>query len=159
MKRTSFADTLCPMARTLDFVGEWWTLLILRDVFYGIHRFDKLLSNLGIARNVLTNRLRTLVENGILEKRLYQDKPARYEYYLTESGRELLPVLSVLISWGNRRLKPQTDAAIELVHETCGHAVVPVLQCNHCHKEVSTNELSPNDLGDKLQLWRSTSKS
>jgi DNA-binding HxlR family transcriptional regulator len=82
-------------------MGEWWTLtlLFLRDVFYGIHRFDRLLTELGISRNVLTDRLRTLVESGILKKKMYQEKPERYEYHLTESGCELLPILALLMNW------------------------------------------------------------
>lgn len=141
MKRTSFADASCSIARTLDLMGEWWTLLILRDVFYGVQRFDQLLLSLGISRNVLSDRLRTLVENGILKKQLYQEKPERYEYHLTESGRELLPVLVLLMNWGNRWLVAEIKAKVELIHEPCGQTVAPLLLCNHCNKEITTRNV------------------
>lgn len=137
MKRTSFSDDSCPIARTLDAMGEWWTLLILRDVFYGIRRFDRLLTELGISRNVLTDRLKTLVESKILERKLYQEKPERYEYYLTESGRELMPVLALLMNWGNRWLPTEFGDKPELVHASCGQTAVPLLVCNHCHTEIT----------------------
>jgi len=150
MKRTSFADVSCPVARTLDLIGEWWTLLILRDVFYGVRRFDKLLSSLGISRNVLTDRLHTLVESGILEKQIYQQKPERYEYHLTESGRELLPVLVLLMNWGNRWLATDTKVSVELVHEPCGQAVAPLLVCHHCNKQITTRNVRLHNLENDL---------
>src|SRR2546429_6027218 len=94
MRRTNFAEMNCSIARTLEVVGEWWTLLILRDVFRGITRFDDFQQNLGIARNVLTTRLNTLVEHEVLERSLYHEHPARYEYYLTERGLDLFPVIA-----------------------------------------------------------------
>lgn len=158
MKRTSFADTSCPIARTLDIMGEWWMLLILRDIFCGIQRFDKLLANLGISRNVLTERLQSLVENGILEKKMYQQKPERYEYNLTDSGRELIPVLAVLMNWGNRWLPARTGESIKFVHQTCGHTVSPILVCNKCSGEITTQNLLPSDEESNLKLLRIPSK-
>src|SRR5687767_5069851 len=102
MRRTSFADMNCSIAQALEVVGEWWTLLILRDVFLGVRRFDDFQKRLGIARNVLADRLDTLVERGILERRPYQDRPPRDEYVLTEKGRDLLPVIHALREWGDR---------------------------------------------------------
>lgn len=137
MKRTSFSDDSCPIARTLDVMGEWWTLLILRDVFYETHRFDRLLTELGISRNVLTDRLGTLVESGILKKEMYQEKPERYEYHLTESGRELMPVLALLMNWGNRWLPTEFGDKPKLVHDLCGQTASPLLICNHCRREIT----------------------
>jgi DNA-binding HxlR family transcriptional regulator len=99
MKRTSFADMDCSIARTLEVIGEWWTMLILRESFNGVRRFDGFQERLGIARNVLAARLQRLVDSGILERRLYQERPERYEYRLTEKGRDLYPVLMSCLRW------------------------------------------------------------
>jgi DNA-binding HxlR family transcriptional regulator len=102
--RVSFADMTCSIARTLDVVGDRWTLLILRDVFRGIHRFDGFLESLPIARNVLADRLGHLVERGVLRREQYAEHPPRYEYRLTRRGRELYPVLLALMDWGDQHL-------------------------------------------------------
>src|SRR2546422_7515819 len=102
MRRTRFEDMNCSVARTLDAVGEWWTMLIVRDAFLGIHRFEDFQRRLGIARNVLSARLQTLVEHGILERCRYQDHPPRHEYCLTEKGMELYPVVVSLMRWGDK---------------------------------------------------------
>ena len=96
MRLTSLADWNCSIAKTLDVVGEWWTLLILRDAFRGTRRFDDFHASLGMARSVLTARLRKLTDEGILERRSYSDRPPRYEYLLTEKGRALFPVIAAL---------------------------------------------------------------
>jgi DNA-binding HxlR family transcriptional regulator len=92
----------CPIARTLDIVGEWWTLLILRDLARGINRFDTLQQELGIARNILTVRLQTLLDHGLIERQCYQQRPERFEYRLTEKGAEMNAVLQALKQWGER---------------------------------------------------------
>ena len=102
MQLTSLADWNCSIARTLDVVGEWWTLLILRDAFRGTHRFDDFKDSLGLARSVLTARLAKLTEHGVLERRAYSQHPPRYEYHLTEKGRALFPVIATLIHWGDQ---------------------------------------------------------
>ncbi len=102
MRHSSFEAMECSMARTLEVVGEWWTLLVLREVFQGVRRFDGIQGELGIARNILTVRLRTLVAHGILERRRYQERPARDEYRLTPKGLDLYPVLVALMQWGDR---------------------------------------------------------
>jgi DNA-binding HxlR family transcriptional regulator/peroxiredoxin len=96
------ADTECAIAQALGVVGDWWTLLIIRDVVGGIHRFDELQAELNVSRKVLAERLLALVENGVLLKRLYTDHPPRYEYHLTETGQGLIPVLVSLQDWGSR---------------------------------------------------------
>jgi DNA-binding HxlR family transcriptional regulator len=102
MRRQSFASMACPIARTLDIVGEWWTLLILRDLARGINRFDTLQEELGIARNILTVRLQTLLDHGLIERQCYQQRPERFEYLLTEKGAEMNAVLQALKQWGER---------------------------------------------------------
>ncbi|HEX3452697.1 MAG TPA: helix-turn-helix domain-containing protein, partial [Solirubrobacteraceae bacterium] len=102
MKRTSLNDHPCSIARSLEVVGEWWTPLILRDVFYGLRRFGDLQEDLGISANVLADRLATLVREGVLETRVYRERPERREYVLSEKGRELLPALLALMRWGDR---------------------------------------------------------
>src|ERR1700733_10257876 len=99
MQHKSFVDIQCPIARSLERVGEWWSIMILRDAFLGITRFDGFQESLGIAPNMLTRRLKGLVESGLLERRRYQERPARYEYVLTERGRDFRPVLWTLLSW------------------------------------------------------------
>ena len=100
MKHKSFGKMQCPVARSLERVGEWWSMLIIRDALHGLTRFDQFETSLGIAPNMLTRRLETLVEAGMLERRLYSEKPARYEYLLTARGRDFQPVLAALKAFG-----------------------------------------------------------
>lgn len=104
MLNRSYRGQDCSIARALEIVGERWTLLIVRDVFLGLQRFDQLQASLGIARNVLTGRLRRLVDEGILERRRYSRRPARYEYRLTEKGNELILALAALQQWGDKHV-------------------------------------------------------
>ena len=97
----------CPIARSLERVGEWWSILILRDAFAGLTRFDEFQKSLDIAPNILSRRLSALVDAGMLERRLYCDRPPRYEYVLTERGRDFRPVLISLQTWGNRHFAPE----------------------------------------------------
>ena len=126
MQRKSFGDMQCPIARSLERVGEWWSILILRDAFYGLTRFDEFQKNLGIAANMLTKRLNALVETGLLERRLYCEKPPRYEYVLTESGRDFRPVLLALLAWGNKHFAPEGESVV-LVDSKTGKQAEPVL--------------------------------
>lgn len=100
VKRTSMGEALCPIARSLDEIGDWWTLLIVRDAFHGLTRFSDFQKGLGLAKNILSARLRTLVANGILEKRSSADGNGRTEYHLTQKGRRLRLVLIALRQWG-----------------------------------------------------------
>jgi DNA-binding HxlR family transcriptional regulator len=126
MQRTSFDQMQCPVARSLDRVGEWWSILILRDAFYGLTRFDQFAQSLGIAPNMLTRRLKALCEAGLMERRLYQERPARYEYVLTDKGRDFRPVLWTLFAWGNRHLAPEGES-VSLVDSETGLPVDPVV--------------------------------
>lgn len=126
MQRKSFGNMQCPIARSLERVGEWWSILILRDAFYGLTRFDEFQKSLDIAPNMLTRRLTALVEEGLLEKRLYCEKPPRYEYVLTERGRDFRPVLLALMAWGNKHFAPE-GASVVLIDKESGTEVEPVL--------------------------------
>jgi len=137
MRLTSLSEWNCSIARTLDVVGEWWTLLILRDAFRGTRRFDDFQASLGIARSVLTARLTRLTEHGVLERRAYSQHPPRYEYRLTEKGRDLFPVIAALLAWGDRWAPAAGGPPVQLVHDSCGQVTAPVLTCPHCQGEVS----------------------
>jgi DNA-binding HxlR family transcriptional regulator len=126
MRRKTLDDMKCPIARSLERVGEWWSILILRDAFRGKKRFDEFQKSLGIAPNMLTRRLDTLVESGLLERHLYCEKPPRHEYLLTERGRDFRPVLWALVAWGNKHFPPQGET-IALVDAQTGELVEPVM--------------------------------
>ncbi|MBI3144144.1 MAG: helix-turn-helix transcriptional regulator [Pseudogulbenkiania sp.] len=126
MQRKSFGNMQCPIARSLERVGEWWSILILRDAFYGLTRFDEFQKSLDIAPNMLTRRLNALVEAGLLERRLYCQKPPRHEYVLTERGRDFRPVLLALLAWGNKHFAPEGESVV-LVDARTGEKIEPVL--------------------------------
>jgi DNA-binding HxlR family transcriptional regulator len=126
MQHKSLDHTRCPVARSLERVGEWWSILILRDAFAGKSRFDEFQTSLGIAPNMLTRRLKTLVDSGLLERRLYNDKPARYEYLLTEKGRDFRPVIWSLIAWGNKYFAPEGESIV-FVDALTGERAEPVV--------------------------------
>ena len=132
MRKVSFADMNCSIAQTLELVGEWWTLLIVRDVFLGIRRFDDFVERLGISRNVLTDRLDKLVEAEILERRPYDTGRGRYDYVLTERGRAMWPVLTALRQWGDEWLLGEGNEPVVLRHEACGHLTHVVAACSEC---------------------------
>ena len=126
MQRTSFSAMPCPVARGLDRVGEWWSILILRDAFAGMTRFDEFQKSLGIAPTMLTRRLNALVAGGLLEKRRYSNKPPRDEYRLTPRGKDFHPVLIAMLAWGNRHFTPE-GVSIQIVEAATGEPADPVL--------------------------------
>ena len=126
MKRKGLGGMQCPVARSLERVGEWWSILIIRDAFHGLTRFDQFEQSLGIAPNMLTRRLAALVKAGILHKRRYNDRPPRYEYLLTERGRDFQPVLLAMQAWGNRHFAPE-GPSVMLVHARTGMPADPML--------------------------------
>lgn len=126
MLRKSYGNMKCPIARSLDRVGEWWSILILRDAFHGLRRFDEFQKSLGVAPNILTRRLNALVGSGLLERRRYSEHPPRDEYVLTRRGRDFRPVLLALMAWGNRHFAPE-GASVQLVNTRTGAVVEPVL--------------------------------
>jgi len=126
MQRKRFHAMTCPIARGLDRVGEWWSILILRDAYNGMTRFDAFQKNLGIAPGMLARRLNTLVEGGLMEKRRYSDKPPRDEYVLTPAGRDFRPVLLAMMAWGNRHFTPD-GIRVQVVEAATGVPADPVL--------------------------------
>jgi DNA-binding HxlR family transcriptional regulator len=141
MKRTSLGDHPCSIARTLDVAGEWWTLLIVRDVAYGVRRFGEIQEDLGVSANVLSDRLEGLLLEGILERRQYQARPDRHEYHLTEKGAELMPPLLALMQWGDRWKWPDERGPVRVTHDECGHEVRVEVRCEHCEQTLDTDEL------------------
>jgi DNA-binding HxlR family transcriptional regulator len=134
MRRVSFEEMNCSIAQTLESVGEWWTLLIIRDLFgfKDLHKFEEIQADLGIARNVLTERLNRLVENEIVERRQYQTRPDRFEYYLTDKGKDLFPVVLTLIAWGDKYGEWPDGAPVKLRHTECGHDTTAQVCCEKC---------------------------
>lgn len=126
MQRKTFRDMQCPIARSLERVGEWWSILILREAGYGTTRFDDFQRRLDIAPNMLTRRLNALVEEGLLVRRQYCDRPPRFEYLLTDAGRDFRPVLWTLLAWGNRHFAPEGISA-QLIDRETGQVVEPVV--------------------------------
>src|SRR5437667_2664798 len=121
----------CSVAQCLEVVGDWWTMLIVRDAFLGVTRFDALQERLGISRNILNQRLTHLVEHGLLEKRLYTDRPPRYEYRLTAKGRDLWPVLTAMRQWGDRHAAAD-GPPLQIIHKSCGNVAEAVMTCSAC---------------------------
>src|SRR5882757_7150007 len=126
MQRKSFGNMQCPIARGLERVGEWWSIMILRDAFHGLTRFDQFQKSLGIAPNMLTRRLNTLVESGLLERRQYEERPPRHEYVLTDRGKDFLPVMISLMDWANRQFALD-GVTSQLVDARTQQPVEPVL--------------------------------
>jgi DNA-binding HxlR family transcriptional regulator len=134
MQRQSFAQWPCSVARIMDLLGDPWTPLVVRDAFHGITRFDDFQRSLGIARNTLADRLKKLVDGGLLRTELYQQNPPRNEYLLTEMGSDFFPVMAAMVSWGDRWLDGGLGPPIVLRHEVCDHAVQAEVTCAHCHE-------------------------
>ena len=132
MKRTSFARMHCSLARGLDLIGDWWSPLIVRDLFLGVVRFDDLVEDLGISRNLLTRRLNALAKSGIVERYAYQRRPRRYEYRLTDAGRDLIPAILALTAWGDRWARPREGSPMLFIHRKCGHQFQPQVTCSAC---------------------------
>lgn len=131
----------CSVARALSAVGDRWTVLILREAFLGVKRFELFRERLSIARNILTSRLQELVREGILHKTPYQDKPVRYEYRLTEKGIGLYPVLVTLMAWGDQWMCDEMGPPMLLVHKPCEHQLAPTVTCSHCGQVLNPREV------------------
>lgn len=141
MPKTDLSAMECSIARTLDVIGDRWSLLILRDGFYGVRRFEDFQRDLGVARNVLTDRLGKLVERGIFERRPYAERPLRHEYRLTAKGRALLPVLLTMMRWGDDWEGEGAEPPVKLIHVGCGNATHAVLDCAHCGEPLNLNNV------------------
>jgi DNA-binding HxlR family transcriptional regulator len=132
----------CSVARTLEIIGDRWSVLVLREAFLGVRRFEVIQRHLGIARNVLTDRLNRLVDAGILVRVPYQERPPRSEYRLTDAGIELWPTIVALLQWGNKHL-PETGERqlISIEHKDCGEVTTFSLVCDHCGEAASARNV------------------
>jgi DNA-binding HxlR family transcriptional regulator len=136
-----YEGQVCSIARSLEIVGERWTLLVLREAFLGTRRFEDFQRSLGVARNVLTERLGRLVDEGVLERRRYQERPVRFEYRLTDKGVELWPVLVHLLKWGDRHYPDGYGPPVVLEHRGCGGGVDDHLECTRCGAKLGARDV------------------
>jgi len=127
MRRTRFEEWNCSIARATDILGDWWTPLVIREAFWGTRRFDDFVDHLGIGRNILAERLHRLTDEGIFDKVAYRERPARYEYRLTDKGRALFGVIAALHRWGNDWLATDAGPPVEMVDRRTGHVINPVV--------------------------------
>ena len=144
MKRTPFSDWPCSIARTIDFLGDWWTPLVLREAFMGATRFEEFQTALSIGRNVLTQRLNRLVDEGLMMRRKYQDRPPRFEYLLTEKGRDFFDVIAAMTRWGDRWLDRGAGPPVLMRHTTCGQAFHAESICSCCGKPFTSSQVEFN---------------
>ena len=136
MERKSFAEMDCSVAQCLEVVGEWWSMLIIRDTFMGVTRFEEFHKRLGISRNILRERLNSLVDAGVLQRVPYSEHPPRVDYKLTQKGRDLWPVLTAMRQWGDAYAAP-AGPPIELVHQGCGETTHAELVCAWCGERLN----------------------
>ena len=126
----------------MDLLGDWWTPLVLREAYYGIRRFDQFQQELGIARNTLSDRLRTLVDEGLLEKKLYSTEPKRYEYLLTEKGRDFFGVIAAMSRWGDTWLAGEAGPPMAFHHESCGNDTHAEVVCAECREVLRSEDVT-----------------
>ena len=145
----------CSVAQCLEVVGEWWTLLIVRDAFLGVTRFDEFQERLGISRNVLNQRLTRLVEAGVLAKVPYSEHPPRFDYRLTERGRDLWPVITAMRQWGDKHAAPH-GPPLRLIHKQCGEISEAQLVCSACGEPIGPRDVrampGPGDVEALVRL-------
>lgn len=152
MGRTAdYSKESCTIAATLEVIGDPWTLLVIRDAFNGVKRFEQWQERLGVARNVLAARLKSLVRHGVLEPQTYSERPLRHEYVLTRKGKDLYTVLLTMHGWGAKHLYGDCGSGVTFVHKTCGHELDPTLACASCGQTVK-----PRDLEMKVNPGRKT---
>ncbi len=141
MRWDSVKEMNCSVARTLAVIGERWTMLILREAFLGRHRFDEFQQGTGIARNILSSRLRDLVRDGILDRARSEGDNGRVEYRLTRKGLELYPVLIAMMRWGDTWLSDESGPPMTLIHRVCGAKMAPDMVCSHCGEHLAAREV------------------
>jgi DNA-binding HxlR family transcriptional regulator len=140
VERKSFSGMHCSVAQCLEVIGEWWTMLIVRDAFLGVTRFDDFQKRLGISRNVLDQRLNRLVETGVLVKVPYNEHPLRFEYRLTDKGRDLWPVLTTMREWGDKYAAPDGPPML-VTHKSCGHVSDAIMTCSACGEPIGPRDV------------------
>ncbi len=141
MRWDEIGDEACSVARTVGVIGDRWTLLILRDCFLGVRRFDAFQERIGVTRPILADRLKKLVAEGILAKIAYEQHPPRYEYRLTDAGRALHPVIMAIVHWGDTHRVTRKGRPLLHRHKTCGHDFNPVMTCSHCAAPLTAREV------------------
>ena len=141
MKWHELADQPCSVARSVAVIGDRWTLMILRDCFLGVRRFDAFEQRLGISRGIIAERLRTLVDEGVLRTEAYQQKPVRYEYRLTEKGLALHPVMVAIVHWGDTHYAGEAGPPLLHRHKACGCDFAPVMTCSACGDQVTARDV------------------
>ena len=142
MRWGDLGQEACSVARTVSVIGDRWTLLVLRDCFLRVRRFEAFQERLGITRPVLADRLRKLVDAGVLEKVPYQERPVRYEYRLTERGLALHPVLMAIVHWGDMHMADDAGRPLLHRHKRCGHVFDPVVACSECGEAVHARDVA-----------------
>lgn len=142
MLRRDYANQNCSIASTLELIGERWTILILRELFMGVHRFDEIQRDLGVARNILQRRLARLVEEGLIKRVPYQERPQRFEYRLTRKGVDMWPVMLALQSWGDR-YAAENGPPVVLEHKGCGGGVDDRRRCERCGADLDPWDVVP----------------
>jgi DNA-binding HxlR family transcriptional regulator len=140
MDRKSFTAMDCSVAQCLEVVGEWWSMLIIRDTFLGVTRFDDFQRRLGISRNILNDRLNTLVDAGVLTRVPYSERPPRHDYRLTDKGRDLWPVITAMRQWGDRYAAPD-GPPMRVTHRACGAVTEAVLVCASCGEALGPRDV------------------
>ncbi len=141
MKWDEISAEQCSVARASAVLGDRWTLVILSDAFLGVRRFEDFEERLGISRTTLANRLKNLVHHGVLQRKKYQDNPARYEYRFTDKGRDLYPVITTILNWGDTYCSDEAGPPILRKHISCGLDMLPVLTCPECKEEVTARDV------------------
>ena len=142
MRWQEIGNMTCSIGRALSVVGDRWTLLIMRDAFGGVRRFEDFQADLGVTRHVLADRLRKLGEHGVLEKVQYQDRPPRHEYRLTEKGLDLHSVMMALTAWGDRWMHDEDGAPLLMIHKGCGEAMHAVSTCSACGEPIAAHDIT-----------------
>jgi DNA-binding HxlR family transcriptional regulator len=159
VERKSFADMHCSVAQCLEVTGEWWSMLIIRDAFLGVTRFDDFQQRLGIARNILNQRLARLVEEGVLDKVAYSDHPPRYDYRLTAKGRDLWPIMTAMRQWGDKHAAPD-GPPLNVIHKKCGEVSQAVMTCSACGEPLTARDVravrGPGDLDHLVKTEAAT---
>jgi DNA-binding HxlR family transcriptional regulator len=157
--KSEFAEWPCSLARAVDVWGDSWTLLIVRDALQGLTRFDEFQRSLNVARNTLSDRLSKLVDAGVMTKRFYQDNPPRYEYLLTDKGRDFFPVLASMLAWGDKWLDDGGGAPVTLHHHEPGHRIATEVICTECGEPVVHSDIQfcvgpgyPDDVRPELDM-------
>jgi len=141
---------ICSVARTIEVIGDRWIFLIIREAFFGIKTYEEFQKNLRIATNILSDRLKTLVHNGIFERIQNPDDGRRFVYKLTEKGLDLYPITLSLMNWGDRWLAGEEEPPLILYHQNCGHSLEPVMNCAHCGENIHARDVTYRErLGKK----------